>query len=137
MHVSDAAPARQQRPQIAPRLRAVQLAERPTHFRNAHIRLRLGRDDQEQTGVGPALMQLAGGVEIARADTECGRAPHGTTPGGAYLLELSHYFGRGRDIGEDGEIVVRAVRGAKLCQGERWEGRSMFCPSGAQLRTRE
>jgi hypothetical protein len=47
MDVRHATPARQQCAHVATRLRAVQLAERPRHFGNRQILMRVGGDDEE------------------------------------------------------------------------------------------
>ena len=118
MHVRHPAPARQQRPQIATRLRAVQVAEGPAHFRDVHIVCEIGRDDEKQTAVGPAFMQLAGGMEIARPDAERRRAAQRLGPGGTQRLELRNHRRRWRDVRENGEVVSRAVRPPQLRERE-------------------
>src|SRR5438552_13644501 len=134
MHVRNPPPPRQQRPHIATRLRAVQLAERPPHVRDLQVLIDVGSDHEKEAAGWSAFVQLPGRVEIPRADTERGRTPQGATPGGAQLLELANYVGGGRDIREDGEIVARPDLLPELRQGQRREGRSILRPDTPMLR---
>src|SRR6266550_322752 len=114
-------PPRQQGADVAPCLGALQPPERDPHLRNLGI-LRIVRGhDQEQPGVRPTLVQLTGGVQVARAEAERGRAAaEGAGPGRAHGFQACGDIRVTREIGEDGEIVSRSCGPAHGFRGERW-----------------
>ena len=69
--MGNAPAAREQGPDVAARLGVMQLAECPAHRGDLQILAAIRRDHEKQAGVGSALVQLPGGVEVARANTEC------------------------------------------------------------------
>src|SRR5436190_6465288 len=85
--VRDAPAAREQRPHVTPRLRALQLTERPAHLRNLKVFPGVGADDEKQPARGTALVQLSGRMEIARADPQRRGATQCLAPGRAHLLQ--------------------------------------------------
>src|SRR6266566_1322578 len=74
MHVRHAPSPGEQRPNVPPRLCALESAEREPAVGNLGIFGVVGRDYQEQARVGTAFVELAGGVEVARAEAERGDA---------------------------------------------------------------
>src|SRR5438445_10761813 len=104
MHVGHAAPAGEQRPNVPPRLRALESAEREPAVGNLGILGVVRGHDQEQPGVRPALVQLTGGVEVARAEAERGGTPERASPGCTDRPELGYHVVAGREVRENGAV---------------------------------
>ena len=88
MYVGDAPAAREQSPDVAARLRAMQLAECPPHRRDRQILAAIRCDHQKQASIRSAFVQLTGGVEVARAQAECRLATKFLPPVSPQLLQL-------------------------------------------------
>ena len=116
----DAPAAREQGPDVAARLGVMQLAERPAHRWDLEILADIRRDHKKQAGVGSALVQLAGGVEVARANTECRGATKFLAPDSAQVLQLHEDLRRGRDVSENGDVVPRPRPLSELPRHQRW-----------------
>ena len=91
---------------IAGGLRRDQLAERERPVRDGQVRRGSGRDLQEDADRGSALVELAGGVQEARAPAEGDRA----AADGGQLVPDAFEAGVGEpvEIGLDAEVAVRA-----------------------------
>src|SRR4029077_989644 len=119
---------------IAARLRLMQPAKGQAHLRNLDVFADISGDHEEKPAVGSAFVQLPRRVEVAGAETERRSTAERPAPSGAPFLKLAKNLGCGRDVGEDGEIVVWTIRVAELREREGWEGRSLLRPSSRLAR---
>ena len=92
----DSAAPREQRPDVAARLGALQLPERDAQLGYGRVCGVVDREHEKQAGVGAALVELSGGVEVAGPEPEGRGAAEGAPPGRADRLELGRDVGSGR-----------------------------------------
>src|SRR5256886_12972553 len=96
----------EQRPNVPPRLRALEPPEREPRLGDLGVFGIVRGDHQEQARVGTALVELAGGVEVARAEAKRSGAAERTPPGRPHGLELGGDVRRGCEGREDRKVVA-------------------------------
>jgi hypothetical protein len=102
----DAAAVRLERGEVAKGLGAVELGEAVGLPGYRQLRLRFVHDLDEDAAVRAALVELAGGVEVAGAEADrCGHA-EAVAEGDARGLERGGVRGVAIEVGRDGDVVA-------------------------------
>src|SRR6059058_4286329 len=133
MHVRHAPSPGEQRPNVPARLRALEPPERELRLGDLGVFGIVRGDHQEQARVGTALVELAGGVEVARAEAELGGTPERTSPGRTHGLKLGGDVRRGCEVREDRKVVARTGAPAQNVGSQGRQGRSRLRPYAAAL----
>src|SRR6185312_3739811 len=112
----DAPAAVRQDREIAGRLRGLDDAEAQVADRHGDVVSRLGGDLQKHPGVGPALVGLAGGMQVTRPEAQDRGQMLAIANEASHLLQCGDVFGAAIQIGQQSDIV--AIMGAAKMRRE-------------------
>src|SRR3954470_9426040 len=106
MNAQEAPPALRENVEIAARLRRLDDAEAVAAAGHLEIPVIVAGDLEEDAGIRPALVGLAGGVEKARAEAEAGGDALGVANRAAHCLQRRLMRVAALDIGEKRAIIA-------------------------------